>query len=39
MATGETLFSTTLAEHERYIVLGKECRDNEDKRDLCRNIQ
>ena len=39
MATGETLFSTTFAEHERYIALGKECRDNEDKRDLCRNIQ
>ena len=39
MATGETLFSTTFAEHQRYIVLGKECRDNEDKRDLCRNIQ
>ena len=39
MATGETLFSTTFAEHQRYIALGKECRDNEDKRDLCRNIQ
>lgn len=39
MATGETLFSTTFSEHQRYIELGKECRDNEDKRDLCRNIQ
>ena len=39
MATGETLFSTTFAEHQRFIVLGKECRDNEDKRDLCRNLQ
>ena len=39
MATGETLFSTTFAEHQRYIVLGKECRDNEDKRDQCRNLQ
>jgi len=39
MATGETLFATTLAEHERFIALGKECRDNEDKRDQCRNIQ
>ena len=39
MATGETLFSTTLREHERFIALGKECRDNEDKRDLCRNVQ
>ena len=39
MATGETLFSTTFAEHQRFIVLGKECRDNEDKRDQCRNLQ
>jgi UPF0755 protein len=39
MATGETLFATSLAEHERFIALGKECRDNEDKRDQCRNIQ
>jgi UPF0755 protein len=39
MATGETLFSTTFSEHQRYIELGKECRDNEDRRDLCRNIQ
>jgi len=39
MATGETLFASTLAEHERYIALGKECRDNEDLRDQCRNLQ
>jgi UPF0755 protein len=39
MATGETLFSTTFAEHQRFIALGKECRDNEDKRDQCRNLQ
>jgi UPF0755 protein len=39
MATGETFFSTTFAEHERLIALGKECRDNEDKRDQCRNLQ
>lgn len=39
MATGETLFATTLAEHERFIALGKECRDNEDLRDQCRNLQ
>ena len=39
MATGETLFATTFSEHQRYIALGKECRDNEDKRDQCRNIQ
>jgi len=39
MATGETLFSTTLRQHEQFIALGKECRDNEDKRDQCRNIQ
>jgi UPF0755 protein len=39
MATGETLFSTTLREHERFIALGKECRDDEAKRDQCRNIQ
>jgi len=39
MATGETIFSTTFADHERFRVLGKECRENEDKRDLCRNIQ
>lgn len=38
MATGETLFATTLSEHERYIALGKICRDNEDRRDECRNI-
>jgi UPF0755 protein len=38
MATGETLFATSLAEHERYIALGKICRDNEDRRDECRNI-
>jgi UPF0755 protein len=36
MATGETFFSETLAQHERYIVLGKECRDNPDIRDTCR---
>jgi len=39
MATGETLFSASLSEHERFIALGKECRDNEDKRDQCRNLQ
>jgi UPF0755 protein len=39
MATGETFFSSTFAEHERLIALGKECRDNEDKRDQCRNLQ
>ena len=39
MATGETLFATTLAEHERYIALGKQCRDNEELRDQCRNLQ
>lgn len=39
MATGETLFASTLSEHERYIALGKECRDNEDLRDQCRNLQ
>jgi len=36
MATGETFFSETLAQHERYIVLGKECRDDPDIRDTCR---
>jgi UPF0755 protein len=39
MATGETLFSVSVAEHERYIALGKICRDNEDRRDECRSIQ
>lgn len=39
MATGETLFATTLAEHLRFIELGKECRDDEDKRDQCRTLQ
>lgn len=38
MATGETLFSSSFADHQRFIVLGKECRDNPDARDQCRTI-
>lgn len=36
MATGETFFSSTLAEHEANIALGKQCRDDPEFRDQCR---
>lgn len=34
--TGETLFSATYSEHEANISLGKECRENPDVADQCR---